>query len=194
MLAVPFCHKEQSQLFSFVFTGRKSSQLVLDRHEGVYDNWTCFFYYFTVKVLIPSFSRYQVFSFCRSFSTLPSLDVWWGKQSIVLYLCSCLQSIEILYVFRCVFIPWPDVQWQRQTTSEWHYFGHWSHLGVHSWVYLWDKRHPNTRIRFIKLAYSITSLICRCALPEYGVRSWGHCTVNDTITLAHPPYKNTHNC
>ncbi len=27
-----------------------------------------------------------------------------------------------------------------------------------------------------------------CALPEYGVRSWGHCTVSETITLAQPPY------
>lgn len=27
-----------------------------------------------------------------------------------------------------------------------------------------------------------------CDLPEYGVRSWGHCTVSETITLAQPPY------
>lgn len=27
-----------------------------------------------------------------------------------------------------------------------------------------------------------------CALPEYGVRSWGHWTVSETITLAQPPY------
>ncbi len=25
-------------------------------------------------------------------------------------------------------------------------------------------------------------------LPEYGVRSWGHCTVSETMTLAQPPY------
>lgn len=24
-------------------------------------------------------------------------------------------------------------------------------------------------------------------LPEYGVRSWGHCTVSETMTLAQPP-------
>jgi len=81
---------EARLLFSFVFNGWKSSQLVLDGHEGECMT-TFFFYNFTVKVLIPSFSRYQVFSFCRSFSTLPSLAVWWGKQSIVLYLCSCLR-------------------------------------------------------------------------------------------------------
>lgn len=79
---------------------------------------------FAFSITLQSKSSYPLFPGTRcsvSAEASQHCRLWLsdGENRVSFYISVvALGSIEILYVSRCVFIPGPDVQWQRQTTSE----------------------------------------------------------------------------